>query len=234
MHNRIGYNRLGRKSSHRKSLHRNMVTSLIKHERIETTKAKAREIRRTAEKLVTRAKIDSVHNRRIVSKTVQEKDALNRLFTEVAPRFVERPGGYTRILKTGYRKNDAAEMVILEFLREDEEIKTSTPKKKTSAKKPAAKKPAAKKEKVPAETATAKTEVAETEVAETETPADSADDNILEAESDAKDKTVADEKVEESAEESPVVEAKSAKKEEAAADEKGDSENEKEETKPAE
>ena len=90
MHNRIGFNRLGRKSSHRKALHRNMVTSLIKHERIRTTKAKAREIRRTAEKLITRAKVDSVHNRRIVAKTVQDKAVLNKLFTEISPRFTER------------------------------------------------------------------------------------------------------------------------------------------------
>ncbi len=132
MHNRIGFNRLDRKSSHRKALHRNMVTSLIKYERIETTQAKAREIRRTAEKLVTRAKVDSVHNRRIAAKTIYEKDVLNKLFTEVGPRFTERPGGYTRILKLGRRSGDAAQMVLLEFLKEDE--KASGGKKKSSSK----------------------------------------------------------------------------------------------------
>ena len=139
MHNRKGFNRLGRKSSHRKALHRNMVTSLIKYEKIETTQAKAKEIRRTAEKLVTRAKVDSVHNRRIVAKTVYEKDVINKLFTEVGPRFTERPGGYTRILKLGKRSGDAADIVILEFLSDDEKLvekKKAAPKKK-SAKKPA-------------------------------------------------------------------------------------------------
>ena len=147
MHNRKGFNRLGRKASHRKALHRNMVTSLIKYERIETTQAKAKEIRRTAEKLVTRAKVDSVHNRRIVAKTVYEKDMVNKLFTEVGPRFTERPGGYTRILKLGKRSGDAADMVILEFLSDENkniEKKKPAPKKKT-AKKPAVKKPAAEK-----------------------------------------------------------------------------------------
>ena len=120
MHNKKGFNRLGRKPSHLKSLHRNMVTSLIKHERITTTAAKAKAIRRTAEKLVTRAKVDSVHNRRIAAKTLYEKEVLNTLFTEIGPRFVDRPGGYTRILKTGLRKGDAAEMVVLEFLEDDD------------------------------------------------------------------------------------------------------------------
>jgi large subunit ribosomal protein L17 len=96
-----------------------MVTSLIKHERIETTQAKAKEIRRTAEKLVTRAKLDSVHNRRIAAKTIFEKDVLNKLFTVVGPRFTQRPGGYTRILKMGLRRGDAAEMVILEFIPDE-------------------------------------------------------------------------------------------------------------------
>ncbi len=142
MHNRKGFNRLGRKASHRKALHRNMVTSLIKYERIETTQAKAKEIRRTAEKLVTRAKIDSVHNRRIVAKIVYEKDIINKLFTEVGPRFTERPGGYTRILKLGKRSGDAADMVILEFLSDEDK---TAEKKKPAAKKKTAKKPAAKK-----------------------------------------------------------------------------------------
>jgi large subunit ribosomal protein L17 len=131
MHNRIGFNRLGRKSSHRKALERNMVTSLLKYERVKTTKAKAREIRRTAEKMITRAKVDSVHNRRIVAKTVQEKDILNKLFVEIAPKFKERPGGYTRILKIGTRKGDAADMVILELV--EEELKAAPKKAKKKA-----------------------------------------------------------------------------------------------------
>ncbi|MDC7219860.1 MAG: 50S ribosomal protein L17 [Spirochaetales bacterium] len=135
MHNRIGFNRLSRKSSHRKALERNMVTSLLKYERVKTTKAKAREIRRTAEKMITRAKVDSVHNRRIVAKTVQEKDVLNKLFVEIAPKYKERPGGYTRILKIGSRKGDAAEMVILELVEEEMKAKPKKAKKKAAPKK---------------------------------------------------------------------------------------------------
>jgi len=116
MHNRIGFNRLGRKASHRKALRRNMVTSLFKHERIQTTKAKALEVRKTAEKMITRAKEDSVHNRRIIAKNITDKNVLNKLFTEIAPRFISRPGGYTRILKMGLRQGDAAEMVLLELV----------------------------------------------------------------------------------------------------------------------
>ena len=116
MHNRVGFNRLGRKASHRKALRRNMVTSLFKHERIQTTKAKALEVRKTAEKMITRAKEDSVHNRRIIAKNITDKNVLNKLFTGIAPRFTNRPGGYTRILKMGFRQGDAAEMVLLELV----------------------------------------------------------------------------------------------------------------------
>lgn len=144
MHNRVGFNRLGRKSSHRKALHRNMVTSLFKYERVKTTKAKALEIRRTAEKMVTRAKVDSVHNRRMVARMISEKAVLNKLFVEIAPRFVERPGGYTRILKLGKRAGDAAEMVILEFV-EGAEVATETEEAKKTVKKAASKKAEAKK-----------------------------------------------------------------------------------------
>ena len=132
MHNRIGFNRLGRKASHRKALHRNMVTSLFKYERIKTTKAKAMEIRRTAEKMITRAKVDSVHNRRIVAKAISDKDILNKLFTEIAPRFTERPGGYTRVLKMGNRQGDAAEVVLLELV--EKAIADEKPAKKAAKK----------------------------------------------------------------------------------------------------
>jgi large subunit ribosomal protein L17 len=116
MHNRIGYNRLSRKSSHRKALIRNMVTSLFKFERITTTKAKALEVRKKAEKMITRAKVDSVHNRREASKFLYEKDVIGKLFAEIGPRNASRNGGYTRILKTGTRNNDSAQMVILELV----------------------------------------------------------------------------------------------------------------------
>jgi large subunit ribosomal protein L17 len=116
MHNRIGYNRLGRKSSHRKALIRNMVSSLFKFERITTTKAKALEVRKKAEKMITRAKVDSVHNRREAAKFLYEQDIIGKLFSEIGPRNASRNGGYTRILKMGTRNNDAAQLVILELV----------------------------------------------------------------------------------------------------------------------
>ena len=120
MKHRIGFNALSRKSSQRKALKRNMVTSLFRYERIETTKAKALEVRRMAEKMITRAKVDSVHNRREVAKYVYDEAIVAKLFNEIAPLFQDRNGGYTRILKTGTRLNDAAEMVILELVEKTE------------------------------------------------------------------------------------------------------------------
>ena len=116
MKHRRGFNPLGRMAAHRKALHRNMVTSLFRYERIRTTKAKALEVRRSAEKLITRAKVDSVHNRRIVSGRLYDEGVVAKLFTDIGPRMKERPGGYTRIIKLGERPGDAAEVVILELV----------------------------------------------------------------------------------------------------------------------
>ena len=116
MNHKIGFNPLSRTSAHRRALLRNMVASLFKYERITTTKAKAAEARRYAEKLITRAKVDTVHNRRIAAKFIADERILNKLFTELGPRMKERNGGYTRVLKMGFRQGDAAEMVILELV----------------------------------------------------------------------------------------------------------------------
>ena len=116
MNNKTGFNRLNRRAGQRVALLKNMVTSLFVHERITTTKSKALEVRRHAEKMVTRAKVDSVHNRREIAKTITQDDVLVKLFTVLGPRFKKRAGGYTRILKLGQRFGDAAEMVILEFV----------------------------------------------------------------------------------------------------------------------
>ena len=116
MKHRRGFNPLERMSAHRKALHRNMVTSLFRYERIRTTKAKALAIRRSAEKLITRAKVDSVHNRRIVSSRLYDEGIVAKLFTDIAQRMKERPGGYTRIIKLGERPGDASEIVILELV----------------------------------------------------------------------------------------------------------------------
>jgi large subunit ribosomal protein L17 len=116
MKHKRGFNPLERMAAHRKALHRSMVTSLFRYERIRTTKAKALEIRRSAEKLITRAKVDSVHNRRLVSARLFDEGIVAKLFTNIAPRMQERPGGYTRIIKLGGRLGDAAEVVILELV----------------------------------------------------------------------------------------------------------------------
>ena len=129
MKHRIGFNALSRKSSSRKALKRNMVTSLFRYERIETTKAKALEVRKMAEKMITRAKVDNVHNRRIVAADLYDEAIVAKLFKEIAPMFQDRKGGYTRILKTGYRLGDAAEMVILELVEKTEKKDAKADKK---------------------------------------------------------------------------------------------------------
>ena len=129
MKHKRGFNPLQRMTAHRKALHRNMVTSLFKQERIRTTKAKALAVKRTAEKMITRAKEDTVHNRRIVSSRLYSEAMVVKLFTNIAPRMKERNGGYTRIIKLGARKNDAAELVILELV--DYVLDTGEKKKKS-------------------------------------------------------------------------------------------------------
>jgi len=116
MKHRMGFNPLERMAAHRKALHRSMVTSLFRHERIRTTKAKAQAIRRSAERLITRAKEDTVHNRRIASSRLFDEGIVAKLFTDIAVRMKERKGGYTRIIKLGQRQGDAAELVILELV----------------------------------------------------------------------------------------------------------------------
>lgn len=116
MKHRRGFNPLERMAAHRKALHRNMVTSLFRYGRIRTTKAKAQAVRRSAEKLITRAKVDTVHNRRIVSSRLFDEGIVAKLFTDIAQRMKERPGGYTRIIKLGERQGDASEVVILELV----------------------------------------------------------------------------------------------------------------------
>lgn len=129
MNHRIGFNALSRTNSERKALKRNMVTSLFRYERIETTKAKALEVRKMAEKMITRAKEDSVHNRRIIARDIYDEAVVAKLFKEIAPMFAERKGGYTRILKTGNRLGDAAEMVLLELVEKTSKKEAKAEKK---------------------------------------------------------------------------------------------------------
>jgi len=120
MKHRTGFNPLSRSTAERDAMLRNMVTSLFRYERIETTKAKALEAKKMAEKMITRAKTDSVHNRRIVNKDIKDQAVLNKLFTEIAPKNANRPGGYTRIIKTNFRLGDSANMAILELVDKTE------------------------------------------------------------------------------------------------------------------
>ncbi len=130
MKHKIGFNALSRSSAERKALKRNMVTSLFRYERIETTKAKAKEVQKLAEKMITRAKVDDVHNRRLTSAVLYDEAVVNKLFTEIAPLYADVHGGYTRIIKTQNRLGDAADMAILELTK-----KTEKPEKKAKAEK---------------------------------------------------------------------------------------------------
>jgi large subunit ribosomal protein L17 len=116
MNHRSGINRLGRNASHRRATLHAITLSLLKYERVRTTLAKAREARRVTERLITRARTDTVHNRRIAGRTIRDERVLAKLFKDIAPRYARRPGGYTRILKLGKRFGDASEMAILELV----------------------------------------------------------------------------------------------------------------------
>ncbi|MFI3298416.1 MAG: 50S ribosomal protein L17 [Rikenellaceae bacterium] len=126
-------NHLGRTSSHRKAMLANMASSLILHKRIETTLAKGKELRKYVEPLLTKSKNDTTHSRRVVFSYLKRKEAITELFREIAPKIADRPGGYTRILKTGFRKGDAAEMCIIELVDFSSytQAKEAAPKKRT-------------------------------------------------------------------------------------------------------
>ncbi len=116
MRHRKSGRQLSRNSSHRQAMFKNMAASLIEHEVIKTTLPKAKELRRVAEPLITLAKTDSVANRRLAFARTRSKAAVGKLFTEIGPRYVDRPGGYTRILKCGFRPGDAAPMAYIELV----------------------------------------------------------------------------------------------------------------------
>ena len=135
MKHKIGFNKLNRTPAHRRALIRNQMTVLFKHERIVTTRAKAIETRRFAEKEITRAKEDNVHNRRMVARLIWDEAILAKLFTDIAHRFKERNGGYTRILRVGERAHDAADMVVLELVdRKDDGKKAEREQRKAEKK----------------------------------------------------------------------------------------------------
>ncbi|MDD6581333.1 MAG: 50S ribosomal protein L17 [Bacteroidales bacterium] len=125
-------NHLGRTAAHRKAMLSNMACSLILHKRISTTTAKAKELRKYIEPLVTKSKNDTTHSRRMVFSYLHNKYAVTELFREISQKIADRPGGYTRILKTGFRQGDAAEMCIIEFVDYNETY--TVEKKKTASK----------------------------------------------------------------------------------------------------
>lgn len=158
-HNKSG-RRLGRTTSHRVAMFRNMITSFLNHERITTTDAKAKELRSIADKMITLGKRGDLHAMRQAASFIREKSVVTKLFSTIAPRFANRPGGYTRIVKLGLRPGDNAQLSMIELVEEE-----FTPKAKKSA--PPAKKSAPKAKAVKAAaTEEAVVEVAQTAVAE--------------------------------------------------------------------
>lgn len=116
MRHRNSGRQLNRNSSHRKAMFKNMASSLVRHELIKTTLPKAKELRRVIEPLITKAKKDSVANRRLAFARLRDRDVVTKLFNELGPRYQDRPGGYVRILKCGFRPGDSAPMAIVELV----------------------------------------------------------------------------------------------------------------------
>lgn len=143
MRHQKSINHLGRTSSHRAAMLSNMASSLIMHKRISTTIAKAKALRGYVEPLITRAKVDSTHSRRVVFSYLQDKEAVTELFRDISVKVADRPGGYVRILKTGFRLGDNADMCIIELVDYNENLlnlKDTTARKSVRRRKPAAKK----------------------------------------------------------------------------------------------
>lgn len=158
-------NHLGRTSAHREAMLSNMATSLIMHKHINTTLAKAKELKKFVEPLITRSKNDTTHSRRIVFAQLHNKYAVTELFREVSQKVANRPGGYTRILKTGFRKGDNAEMCLIELVDYNETYTTEEVKKTTKTRR------SSKKSAPKAEAPAVEASVAEAPAAETAAPA---------------------------------------------------------------
>jgi large subunit ribosomal protein L17 len=116
MRHRVKGKSFGRTAEHRKAMMKNMATSLFLHGRVETTTEKAKELRRFAEPIITKAKRGDLHARRLVQRDIQDREVLQKLFSEIGPKYAERAGGYTRVLHLGHRSGDAAEMSIIELV----------------------------------------------------------------------------------------------------------------------
>ena len=199
------FNHLGRTAAHRKAMLSNMACSLIEHKRINTTVAKAKELKKFVEPLVTRSKVDSTHNRRIVFSYLKNKHAVSELFREVVAKVGERPGGYTRIIKTGNRLGDNAEMCMIELV-DFNELYTNE-KAKTKKSRRSRRAGGSKKAEAPV---TAKAEVKKSAAEETVAPQEET------ATEEVKAEEASNEAVEAKTEEAPVEEASAPEKEEAA------------------
>ena len=181
--------RLGGSPAHERLMLANLAGALFEHGRITTTEAKARTLRPLAEKLITKAKRGDLHNRREVLKTVRDKSVVHTLFTEIAPTFAERPGGYTRITKIGPRKGDNAPMAVIELVTEAYAPEADQPAKKSAAKKAPAKKAAPAEATAASEEAAAPQETAPEETDEvTEAPAEEASEAVDETPAQESDK----------------------------------------------
>ena len=130
MRHKVSGRKFGREKGHRNLMLKNLVASLVKHERINTTQAKAKEIRSLAERVITYGKKGTVHHRRLAFKVLKNRDLVKKVFDEIAPRFETIEGGYTRVLKNGYRRGDCAPMAIIEFSQGSEQKEEAKPKKK--------------------------------------------------------------------------------------------------------
>ena len=126
------FNHLGRTADHRKAMLANLAISLIEHKRITTTLAKAKALKKYVEPLITRSKEDTTNSRRVVFRYLQNKEALKTLFGEISAKVADRPGGYTRIIKLGFRQGDAAQMCFIELVDFDENMAKTTTKKKST------------------------------------------------------------------------------------------------------
>lgn len=200
MRHRKSFNHLGRTSSHRKAMLSNMATSLIMHKRINTTVAKAKALRQYVEPLITKAKDDTTHSRRVVFSYLQDKFAVTELFREVSSKIGDRPGGYTRIIKLGKRLGDSADMAMIELVDYNENLlaeKTAKKAKTTRRRRGAKKKPAG--EVMATATAETKKEVKEAKVEEPKTVQET--ETTEKAEEVKADKPVKEAKTEKPAEE---------------------------------
>ena len=235
MRHRKGFNHLGRKSEHRKAMLSNMASSLIMHKRITTTVAKAKALRIYVEPLITKSKDDTTHSRRVVFSYLQDKNAVSELFRDVATKVAERPGGYTRILKTGTRLGDNADMCIIELVDYNENLlDTSKAKSKSRRRRGSKKKTEDAAPQVDAAQADEEVAIEETKAEEPKTEAKAEEAKVEKSEEVKAEAKTAEEPVAEAKEETPAVEEKVEEEPKAEAKEETKAETPAEEEKPEE